>query len=115
LNFWATWRPPCREEIPALIALPDKYKDQGLVVIGVSVDQGGAATVQSFAKRMKINYPIVMGDERTAAAYGNVQVIPTTFFIDRSGNIAGEHAGAADEAMFAAAIKPLLEKQETNP
>lgn len=114
LNFWATWCPPCREEIPALIALQDKYKAQGLVVIGMSVDQGGAAAVKSFAKRMKISYPIVMGDEKTAAAYGNVQVIPTTFFIDRAGDIGGERDGGADQATLEAAITPLLENPKAN-
>ncbi len=114
LNFWATWCPPCREEVPALIALQNKYKDQGLVVIGLSVDQGGPAAVKSFAKRMKINYPIVLGDEKTAAAYGNVQVIPTTFFIDRAGDIVGEREGGADQATFEAAIAPLLKNPKPN-
>ncbi|MDQ6911524.1 MAG: TlpA family protein disulfide reductase [Verrucomicrobiota bacterium] len=114
LNFWATWCPPCREEIPALIALQNTYKDQGLVVIGLSVDQGGPAAVKSFAKRMKINYPIVLGDEKTAAAYGNVQVIPTTFFIDRAGDIVGEREGGADQATFEAAIAPLLKNPKPN-
>ena len=111
LNFWATWCPPCREEIPDLIALQKQYAPQGLVVIGVSVDRGGSAGVQAFAKRMKINYPVVMGNEKTAAAYGDFDVIPTTFFINRQGEIAGQRQGAADEATFAAEIKPLLEQK----
>ncbi len=108
LNFWATWCPPCRKEIPALIRLQTKYKDKGLVVVAISLDQGGASTVKPFVTRMKINYPVVIGDEKTAAAYGSVQVIPTTFYVDREGNIAGEHQGDADQAAFEAEIKPLL-------
>lgn len=108
LNFWATWCPPCRKEIPALIALQSKYRDQGLVVIGISLDEGGASTVKPFATRMKINYPVVIGDEKTAAAYGGIQAIPTTFYIDREGNVAGQHQGDADQATFDATIKPLL-------
>ncbi|MDQ6623355.1 MAG: TlpA family protein disulfide reductase [Verrucomicrobiota bacterium] len=111
LNFWATWCPPCREEIPDLVALQKRYAPQGLVVIGVSVDRGGPASVQAFAKRMKINYPIVMGNQKTATAYGNFQVIPTTFFINRQGEITGERQGAADEVSLAAEIKPLLEQK----
>jgi peroxiredoxin len=114
LNFWATWCPPCRQEIPDLVALQNQYKDQGLVVLGVSLDQTGTAGVKSFATRMKINYPIVMGDEKTAVAYGNIEAIPTTFFIDRAGNVAGMHQGGASQAMFEAAVKPLLEKPKAN-
>ena len=109
LNFWATWCPPCREEIPDLVALQTKYEKQGLVVLGVSLDEKGPAPVKAFAKRMKVNYPVIMGDEKTVAAYGNFQAIPTTFYIDRAGRIAGMHEGGADEAMFEAAVKPLLE------
>ena len=114
LNFWATWCPPCRDEIPALVALQNQYKDKGLVVIGVSLDQKGPAPVQAFVKRMKINYPVVMGDEKTVMEYGGVQAIPTTFYIDREGNVASVHQGGADGAMFEAAIKPLLAKHQAN-
>lgn len=114
LNFWATWCPPCRKEIPALIALQNQYRDQGLVVVGISLDQGGASTVKPFATRMKINYPLVIGDEKTAAAYGGIQAIPTTFYIDREGNVASQHQGDADQAAFEAAIKPLLGKSKAN-
>ncbi len=114
LNFWATWCPPCREETPDLVALQNEYKDQGLVVIGVSLDEGGVAKVKSFASKMKINYPVVMGDGKTVEAYGNFQAIPSTFYIDRAGNLAGTHTGGADKAMFESAIKPLLAKPTAN-
>ena len=114
LNFWATWCPPCRHEIPDLVALQNEYKDKGLVVIGVSLDQNGPAAVKSFAARMKINYPVVMGDEKTVLSYGGIQSIPTTFFIDREGRITGRHDGGDDKAGFEAAVKPLLEKPITS-
>ena len=114
LNFWATWCPPCRQEIPDLVALQDKYNDKGLVVVGVSLDQNGPAGVKAFASRMKINYPIVMGDEKISLSYGGINAIPSTFFIDREGNVAGHHEGGADQAMFEAAVKPLLEKAPAN-
>ena len=114
LNFWATWCPPCRQEIPDLVALQNQYRDKGLVVIGISLDEKGPAPVKAFVNRMKINYPVVMGDQKTAAAYGGIEAIPTTFYIDRAGNVAGVHQGGADRATFEAALKPLLEKPAAN-
>lgn len=108
LNFWATWCPPCRQEIPDFIALQKQYADKGLVIVGVSLDEGGPALVKPFVKKMGINYPIVMGDQKTAAAYGGIQVVPTTFVIDKNGKIAAQHDGGADRATFESEIKPLL-------
>ncbi|MDQ3315419.1 MAG: TlpA family protein disulfide reductase [Verrucomicrobiota bacterium] len=108
LNFWATWCPPCRQEIPDFIALQKQYADKGLVIVGVSLDEGGTAVVKPFVKKMGINYPIVMGDQKTAAAYGGIQVVPTTFVIDKNGKIAAQHDGVADRATFESEIKPLL-------
>jgi len=108
LNFWATWCPPCRQEIPDFVALQKQYADKGLVIVGVSLDDGGAAVVKPFVKKMGINYPIVMGDQKTAAAYGGIQVVPTTFVIDKNGKIAAQHEGGADRATFEGEIKPLL-------
>ncbi len=108
LNFWATWCPPCRREIPDFVALQKQYADKGLVIIGVSLDEGGASVVKPFAKKMGINYPVVMGDQKTIAAYGGVQVVPTTFIIDKTGKLAAQHEGGADRATFEAEIKPLL-------
>lgn len=108
LDFWATWCPPCREEIPNFVELQSKYKDQGLVVIGISLDQGGPGVVSSFAKAQKINYPIVMGDEAVSTQYGDIQAIPTTFIIDPNGNIVERHEGFTDKSVFEDAIKKLL-------
>lgn len=108
LNFWATWCPPCRREIPAFVSLQKQYAAQGLVIIGVSMDQGGPAAVKPFIKKMEINYPVVMGDEKVAAAYGGIQVVPTTFIIDKAGKVAAQHEGDAERETFEADIKPLL-------
>lgn len=108
LNFWATWCPPCRREIPDFVALQKQYADKGLVIIGVSMDEGGAEVVKPFAKKIGINYPIVLGDQKTAAAYGGIQVVPTTFVIDKTGKIAAQHEGGADRTTFEAEIKKLL-------
>ena len=108
LNFWATWCSPCREEIPDLVSLQKEYAARGLVVLGVSMDEGDPARVASFAKKFGINYPLVMGDAKTAEAYGGIQVLPTTFIIDRKGNVVDGLQGATDRAGFEKKIKPVL-------
>ena len=110
LDFWATWCGPCRAEIPSFIALQDKYGKDGLVVVGVSLDEEGASVVKPFMKRNKINYPIVMADTRIADLFGGVEGIPTTFVIDRDGKIAAKHVGLTSKAAFEKEIKPLLKK-----
>ncbi len=108
LDFWATWCGPCRAEIPDFVALQDQYRDKGLVVVGISLDQDGAKVVAPFAKHYKINYPIVLGDDNVASQYGNIQAIPTTFIIDSNGNIVGSHEGVTEKSVFEAEIKKLL-------
>jgi thiol-disulfide isomerase/thioredoxin len=94
LNFWATWCPPCVAEIPGYIALQKKYGKDGLVIVGISLDQKGPSVVKPFMAKMGINYPIVMADEDTPAAFGGVEAIPTTFIIDRAGMIRERKLGA---------------------
>jgi peroxiredoxin len=87
LNFWATWCPPCKTEIPWFEALADKYRDQGLEVIGVALDDASDKDIASFAQEMKMNYPVLLGKEETSDLYGGVEMLPTTFYIDRNGKI----------------------------
>ena len=108
LDFWATWCPPCRAEIPGLVALQKKYADQGLSVIGVSLDEKGPTVVKPFIERFAINYPVVMGSEKILADYGGISAIPTTFVIDREGNVVATHEGYTDQATFESEISPLL-------
>lgn len=108
LDFWATWCPPCRAEIPHFIGLQEKYGKQGLVVVGVSVDEGGPEVVSSFVKANKINYPIVLGDLDVAQLYDATEGIPTTFVIDRTGNIVAKHLGFTDSDIFEKEIKSVL-------
>lgn len=107
LDFWATWCPPCRAEIPGFIELQKKYGEKGLVVVGISLDDGPEG-VRRFASQLEVKYPLVMGDEKVTKDYGGVSVIPTTFVIDRQGRIASRHVGFAEASVFEAEIKPLL-------
>jgi peroxiredoxin len=108
LDFWATWCPPCKAEIPGFVALQKQYAAQGLTVVGVSLDTAGASVVKSFMKNLGMNYPVVIGDEKIAADYGGVSAIPTTFVIDRNGNIVTSHQGYASQLVFESEIRPLL-------
>ncbi len=108
LDFWATWCPPCRAEIPGFVELQKKYGDKGLVVIGVSLDQGESATVTDFMKQLGMNYPVVLGDEKVVEAFGGFTGIPTTIVIDRTGNVVAEHIGYGSEKHFEEEVKPLI-------
>jgi peroxiredoxin len=108
LDFWATWCPPCVKEIPHFIELYEQYKDQAFAMVGISVDLEGVSVVKSFARKYKINYPILMADGQVANAYGGITGIPTTFVIDKAGNIRQKYIGYRDKAVFEADIKTLL-------
>ncbi|MFO7602633.1 MAG: TlpA disulfide reductase family protein [Gammaproteobacteria bacterium] len=110
INFWATWCPPCVKEIPAFIELQEAYKDKGLAVIGIAIDNKDG--VIAFLDPMGINYPILMGDAEgiaLAQAYGNrYGVLPYTVFVDRSGKIVETHRSELTFEEAEAIIKPLL-------
>jgi thiol-disulfide isomerase/thioredoxin len=92
VNFWATWCPPCRAEIPDLISLQTKYRDH-LIIIGISEDEEPVETVRAFATAEKMNYPIVMTTPQLAKVFKGVSALPTTFVIDREGRLAQRHVG----------------------
>ncbi|HTJ78366.1 MAG TPA: TlpA disulfide reductase family protein [Rariglobus sp.] len=108
VDFWATWCPPCRAEIPGYIALQKKYADKGLVIIGISVDENGAAAVVPFAKAKGINYKMLLFNDDVVAAFGGIEGIPTTFLIDRDGNIRDKKVGMAEEADYEKRVLELL-------
>lgn len=109
LDFWATWCPPCRAEIPGYVDLYRKYGADKLAIVGVSVDEGGAKVVQDFVKKFGINYPVVMADQGVVAAYGGIEAIPTTFLIDRDGQIRDKKVGAESTEAYEKKIASLLE------
>ena len=108
IDFWATWCPPCRAEIPGFVELQKKYEKDGLVIVGISVDQGGVELVKKFIAQNKINYSIVMADDKVADTFGGIEGIPTTFVIDRTGKIQLKEVGFVEPAEFEKRIKPLL-------
>jgi peroxiredoxin len=111
LNFFATWCGPCRQEIPDLIRIYERFQDKGLEIIGVSLDQGGEAVLKPFIKRYGITYPIVMGNREVVLDFGGVQGIPTTFFIDHKGEISNSFIGLRPAYMIEESVKKLLEQR----
>jgi peroxiredoxin len=109
LDFWATWCGPCKVEIPWFMEFQRKYKDRGFEVLGVSMDDDGWKAITPFVEKRKINYRVVLGDDKTGDQYGGLEALPTTFVIDRYGRIASAHVGLAGKKDFADAIEKLLE------
>ena len=107
LNFWATWCGPCREEIPDLIALQQKYRDQ-LQIIALTVDEDDAAMVKKVVARSGINYPVAMSPEDVRTQYGGITALPTSFILDTQGRIVQKHEGLRDPVLYETEIRALL-------
>jgi len=109
VNFWAAWCVPCAEEIPQFVALQKKYQDQGLQVVGVSVEDD-AADLLAFCRQHQVNYPVVPGDIRTADAFGGVLGLPSTFVIGRDNLVHNKHDGATDFSGLEKEVVALLQE-----
>jgi thiol-disulfide isomerase/thioredoxin len=113
VDFWATWCPPCRMEIPEFIELQNKYRGRKFAVIGVSMDKGGEAVVRQFVDQNGINYPVIMNTREIQKEYElaigqPIRSIPTTFVVDRQGGIASVHVGYTSKAVFEREIQELF-------
>jgi thiol-disulfide isomerase/thioredoxin len=108
LDFWTIWSAPCRAELPTFVELQKKYNKDGLVIIGISVDQGGVVDVKPFSQQEGLNYRILLADEKIATAFGGIPAIPTTFVIDEDGRIASKHVGLTPKREFDHEAKSLL-------
>ncbi|MBL9128464.1 MAG: TlpA family protein disulfide reductase [Verrucomicrobiales bacterium] len=108
INFWATWCGPCISEMPGMVNLQTAYGSRGFSIVGISVDEGGPSVVRSFLSRRNLNYQIVMSDGRVENAFGGIEFLPTSFVIDREGNLIDKLVGYTSEPDFRARILPLL-------
>lgn len=111
INFWATWCPPCRAEMPLLIELQKEYGRDGLQIIGVTYQPEPLAHVRSFTRKLKVNYPVALGTPETKAAFSPDETLPLTIIIDREGTIRGTIAGILLPEEFNVQIKPLLQQR----
>lgn len=107
LNFWATWCAPCQVELPKFDGWQKNYGAQGLQVLAVSMDDN-ESPVRRTMHRMRLDFPVVMGDAQLGEAYGGVLGLPVTYLIDREGRIVAEFKGATDLSAMEAAMKRVL-------
>jgi thiol-disulfide isomerase/thioredoxin len=107
VNFWATWCPPCRVEIPELLELKKEYKDR-LEIVGVSEDDDPPVEVLKFARQKGMTYPIVMATSELIDAYGGVPALPTSFLIDTQGRVVQKHSGLYPIEAYDLEIRTLL-------
>jgi thiol-disulfide isomerase/thioredoxin len=108
LNFWATWCAPCKIEMPWFVDLQKQYASQGLQVIGVAMDDSGEQAIAKFAREMGVNYPVLIGKESVGDAYGGVEFLPTTFFIDRQGKVVDRVFGLVGHSDIEEDVKKAL-------
>ncbi len=108
VNFWATWCPPCREELPDLIRLQAKYEGK-LQIVGFSNDTGPVADVKSFVLQHKMNYPVAISTPELEQKFGGVMGLPTSFLVDTNGRVVQKHIGLRNPALYETEIRVLLQ------
>ena len=120
INFWATWCTPCLIETPWLVELRNKYATQGFEVLGVDTQGDDVeksdkadwdkdeAAVSKFVTEMKVNYPVLVGGDSISHAYGGLDDLPTSFFVDRSGKVVAATVGLSSEGDIEGNIKKAL-------
>lgn len=104
VNFWATWCPPCLEEMPDLGALYDARRDRDLVVIGIAMDYRSREEVVEFADNMLVSYPIVLGEKKVTQQFARIRGLPTTLIYDPKGKLVATHLGAITSQQVEAII-----------
>ena len=106
LDFFASWCPPCKQEVPDFIALQNTYGNKGFTMIGVALVS--ASEAKDFAAKAGVNYPVLVDDEKVSGAYGPIRSIPTTFVLDKDGKIVKMYIGFRSKDVFENDIKMLL-------
>lgn len=107
LNFWATWCAPCQVEMPVFKNWQQKYASQGLQIVGISMDDD-AAPVRKVLNKLRLNYPVAMGDATLGRLYGGVLGLPLTYLVGRDGTVLAQFEGETNLKLIEAQIKPLL-------
>jgi thiol-disulfide isomerase/thioredoxin len=108
LNFWATWCPPCRAEMPDLIKMQREFRSKGLRVIGVTYLPEEIGKVRQFVRKLRVNYPIALGTKEIKTLFDETETLPVTIVIDRQGNVRERIEGILLPVEFEQRIKPLL-------
>jgi thiol-disulfide isomerase/thioredoxin len=109
INFWATWCGPCKLEMPWFEAINGKYRPQGLVILGLSQDEGTAREkIAAAVKKLGVSYQILLPDESVAKAYGGVDYLPETFYVDAKGRVVDQTAGAATQEQIEADVQKTI-------
>jgi thiol-disulfide isomerase/thioredoxin len=108
VTFFATWCPPCIQEIPTLVDLQNSYASKGFSVIGMSVDEGGVPPVKRLIDRTGINYPVLMADNEVARGFGGVTGIPVTFLVNRQGELVKKYLGYIEHDVLQDEIQKMI-------
>ena len=110
VNFWATWCPPCRAEMPDLVRHQREYRKKGLQIIGITYPPENKDRVRRFARSLKVNYPIILGTRQLKVRFSSDETLPLTIVIDRDGKVSNIIVGILLPKEFDEMIKPLLMK-----
>ncbi len=108
VTFFATWCPPCMQEVPTLIKLQQQFAENNFSVVGLSVDEGGADVVAKLIKKRAINYPVLMADPTTVQNFGGVVGIPTSFLINKEGNVVKKYPGYIPHSILEKDISGIM-------
>ncbi len=111
LNFWATWCEPCKIEMPWFVDLQKKYSAQGFTVIGVAMDDSSPSDIADFAKKMGVNYPVLIGKEAVGNQYGGIPYLPSSFYIDRDGKVVDRIFGLVSKSEIETDIQKAMAGQ----
>ena len=109
ITFFATWCPPCRQEIPTLIKLQEEYADKDFSVVALSVDERGPKVVRKLIESEKINYPVLMATRAVANSFGGISGIPTTFLVNKKGNVVKKYPGYVPHELLVRDINTILQ------
>jgi thiol-disulfide isomerase/thioredoxin len=110
LNFWTTWCPPCRAEIPHFMDLYTAYRNKGMEVVGIALEPSNVRGVKEFVQRYRISYPVLIGDSKVSSDYGGIMSIPTTFVITQDGKVFRGYEGYQEREILEKDVQILLRR-----